>query len=633
MIIGVRLKKILPLLIIVFVFVNTYGQVKSELRGVWLTNVDSNVLNSDQNISDAMNYLASIGINVVFPVVYNKGYTLYPSKVMQDLFNTPVLPNSSFVNRDFLKRLIIEAHRNGIEVIPWFEFGFSTSYSDNGGHIIAKFPDWALKDNTGKLVVKNGFDWMSAINPDAQNFMLSLMTEVMDNYDVDGVQGDDRLPAMPVEGGYDSVTVSIYKSEHSGQTPPTDYTNAAWMKWRADKLTQFLSRLHDSVKVRSKNLILSTSPTPYSWGYREYLQDSKTWVQQGLIDNVIPQLYQYDISNFNYALNTNWNNVGQYIPDNYSPGILAKIGSYVVDTTFLQQMLTATRNKGAKGECFFFYEALRANNNAIGDFLKAHFYQEPAVLPFRNGKIWRPKAQIVNETDSTVNLVGDWSTYLMKGYEGAILRTSDTLNYASITYNFNVGAAAYYDIYSYRTPNTTWTPDGNYTLYSENDSSYVSVNQSDLSKKGWYKIGTVYLSPGNQKVVKLDNTNLKSGNYLVADAIMLMVNRKLSPDAVLAVRDDKNTQKNIPSNFEVSNNYPNPFNPSTTIKYSINKSAHVKLLVYDILGREVEELVNSQKQAGEYSVRFDANNLSSGVYFYKFQAGQFTKTHKMILLK
>ncbi len=627
------MRKILIIIVLIFFVVKLTGQQKSELRGVWLTNVDSNVLSSDQNISGAMDYLASIGINVVFPVVYNKGYTLYPSKIMDSLFNDPVLPNSPFVNRDFLKRLIIEAHRNGIEVIPWFEFGFATSYKENGGHIIAKFPQWALKDKNGNLVTKNGFDWMSAINPDAQNFILSLMMEVVDNYDVDGVQGDDRLPAMPVEGGYDSVTVQIYKSEHAGQIPPTDYANAAWMKWRSDKLTQFLARLRDSVKSRDKNLVLSCAPSPYSWGYSQYLQDSKSWVQQGLVDNMIPQLYQYDINNYNYSLNSTWNDVGQYNPKIFTAGLLIKIGSYLVDTTFLQQMMNADRSKGTIGESYFFYEGLRANNNQIGNFLKDNYYQKPAILPYRNGNVWRPKAKIHNETDPETIVTGNWNTYLMKGFEGAILRTSDTVNYASIQYNFNIDSSAYYDVFTYRTPNTPWTMKALYTLFSDKDSTEFIVDQSDLSKKGWYKIGTVHLSSGTHKVLKLDNSQLEPGKYLVSDAVMIMINRKLSPDVILSV-NKKDAVNNIKiNNYKLCQNYPNPFNPSTTFSFEIPVRSFVRITVYNILGEKVQTLLDEEKNAGKYNVKFNAEALSSGIYIVEMRAGSIARFRKTLLLK
>jgi len=83
----------------------------------------------------------------------------------------------------------------------------------------------------------------------------------------------------------------------------------------------------------------------------------------------------------------------------------------------------------------------------------------------------------------------------------------------------------------------------------------------------------------------------------------------------------------------LSQNYPNPFNPSTTIKFELPKASIVTLSLYDILGREVSELVNEKKNAGWYEVKFDAAGLSSGVYFYRLRAGDFTQTKRLLLLK
>jgi len=89
----------------------------------------------------------------------------------------------------------------------------------------------------------------------------------------------------------------------------------------------------------------------------------------------------------------------------------------------------------------------------------------------------------------------------------------------------------------------------------------------------------------------------------------------------------------IPTTYLLSQNYPNPFNPSTTISFSIPTSEFVTLKVYDVLGREVATLVNENLNAGSYSYNFDASNLTSGVYFYKLQAGKYSETKKMILSK
>jgi hypothetical protein len=90
---------------------------------------------------------------------------------------------------------------------------------------------------------------------------------------------------------------------------------------------------------------------------------------------------------------------------------------------------------------------------------------------------------------------------------------------------------------------------------------------------------------------------------------------------------------NNPEEFELFNNYPNPFNPSTTIKYSLASDDQVSLIVYDILGREVQTLVNEYQRSGIHEVRFNANQLSSGIYFYRLKSGNSYLTKTMILEK
>jgi hypothetical protein len=89
----------------------------------------------------------------------------------------------------------------------------------------------------------------------------------------------------------------------------------------------------------------------------------------------------------------------------------------------------------------------------------------------------------------------------------------------------------------------------------------------------------------------------------------------------------------LPTEFVLSNNFPNPFNPSTTIQYSIPKASQISLRVFDALGREVKILVDEFKEAGNYTINFDASNIPSGVYFYTISAGEFAQTKKMILMK
>lgn len=633
-------KKIALLLIMLPVFLfslDMQSEQTPEFRAVKITNVDSDVMFSDQRISEAMDYLASIGINVILPVVWNGSgadgvYTLYPSAVMDSLFGRSMHPAFP-ARRDPLQRIIIEAHRNGMEVMPWFEMGFSTSYSQNGGHILQTFPDWALHDRQGNLVVKNGFDWMSAINPEVQAFIMSLVTEVIDIYDVDGIEFSDRIPAMPVEGGYDPVTVDIYKAEHKGSAPPADYTDAGWMRWRADKLNQFMAQMRDSIKARSEHLLFSSSPGIYPWSYQEYLQDSKTWMDEGLIDNIIPQLYRYNLNDYIYELNKALGYTPVWMQDDFYSGMLIRIGSWVITPKFLLRCMQANRDRDVNGEAFFFYEGLRANNNQLGDTLKATFYTEPALLPHRNGVDFRPRARIVNENDPGAEILGDWNESDISGYRSGILINKGN-RHGAVRYRFEVPQSAWYDVYAYIVTGPLATERARYLIYSADDSAEVLLNQQDYYHRGWQALQTAYLNAGEQTVLQLDNFNVPAGRYVVADAAMIMINRKLSPDVVVSLLQTANANnQKTPRAFQLLQNHPNPFNAVTRITYIVENKSQINLSVYNILGNKLQTLIHKLHEPGIYSVDFDAVALASGVYFFRLKGDNWVESKKCVLIK
>ena len=95
-----------------------------------------------------------------------------------------------------------------------------------------------------------------------------------------------------------------------------------------------------------------------------------------------------------------------------------------------------------------------------------------------------------------------------------------------------------------------------------------------------------------------------------------------------------NDPDNFPTEYSLQNNYPNPFNPTTTISYVLPKSSAVELSVYSLTGQKIQTLVNQEQAAGSYALTFDASNLASGVYFYRLNVvGEFSQVNKMILLK
>ncbi|MEO7309105.1 MAG: family 10 glycosylhydrolase [Chitinophagaceae bacterium] len=326
------------------------------VRGVWVTTAASTALNSRTNIQDMVTNCKTAGINNIFVVVYNNARTTYPSTVMNNLIGKPIL--ETFAGRDPLLEVIQEAHAKNIKVHAWFEYGFASSYSAAGGPIVAAKPTWAAKDASGILTVKNGFDWLNGINPEVQQYMIDLFKEVVTNYNVDGVQGDDRLPAMPSTAGYDAYTVALYKSENGGANPPASYTDAAWTTWRAKKLNAFLKRLRTEVKAIKPAVQFTMAPSVYPFSLTEYLQDWPTWVDSSWVDAILPQCYRYDIASYNSTLaqqKTYYKNTA--IP--FYPGVLLKSGTYTAAPAYLSQMVQSNRSSGFKGECFFFYEGLK----------------------------------------------------------------------------------------------------------------------------------------------------------------------------------------------------------------------------------------------------------------------------------
>jgi uncharacterized lipoprotein YddW (UPF0748 family) len=314
-----------------------------KIRGVWLTTAASNVLDSKANIVEAMKLLADTGFNTVFPVVWNNGYTLYPSAVLKKNFGIEILP--AFTGRDILAEVIEAATPLGLEVIPWFEYGFAAAYKQNGGHIIAKKPEWEAKDKKQQRLIKNDFVWMNSLDPEVQNFLLNLFLEVVKNYKIAGVQGDDRLPAMPSEGGYDNKTKVLYHNQF-GEDPPLDFKNRPWLEWRANILNNFLARLYREVKKINPNLIVSMSPSPYPFGFNEYLQDVPTWINRQIVDLIHPQLYPQSLDAYKGLVDDVVDRFQQKNLSKISPGILIRSGNYQITPDTLWQSILHNRRSG-----------------------------------------------------------------------------------------------------------------------------------------------------------------------------------------------------------------------------------------------------------------------------------------------
>lgn len=149
--------------------------------------------------------------------------------------------------------------------------------------------------------------------------------------------------------------------------------------------------------------------------------------------------------------------------------------------------------------------------------------------------------------------------------------------------------------------------------------TYIGAFAPDTSQFYWGAAYQFYTQP-TQDSMHVEMAKYFIGNYTTGDLIV-----------VTGVNDDKGHF--APASYALNQNYPNPFNPATVISYQLPVVSKVRLTVYDVLGREVATLVNEMKPAGSYTARWNAAGFASGVYFYRIEAGKFTETRKLMLMK
>lgn len=348
----------------------------SERRAVWMTNMGAALLHHSAHLDETFGELAALNFNTVYPSVWNRGYTLYPSAVAKATFGARIAPRLHQAPHDILQSFIREAHHQGLAVMPWFEYGLM---APSRSHLAQRHPDWLTRAANGKkffdphpqphqasrrmpLPLRNfAFEfrgtnmvWLNPIHPKVQTFLTNLIVETVDRYKVDGIQLDDHF-GMPVTLGYDAYTVNLYKQEHAGKLPPRNPYDSAWMRWRSRKLTLLMSKIAKAVRAKNPNCVISLSPSPARSAYREYLQDWPTWVKQGLIDEVVVQVYRDKTETLIANLNDrSLQQARSHVP--VSIGLWTGPLGGAKPLAQIQQQVTAVRKLGFQGIAFFSWE-------------------------------------------------------------------------------------------------------------------------------------------------------------------------------------------------------------------------------------------------------------------------------------
>ncbi|MGB7085159.1 MAG: family 10 glycosylhydrolase [Phormidesmis sp.] len=366
----------------------------AEIRGVWITNVASGVLFSPWGIPRAMHQLAYMHFNTVYPVVWNRGKSFYHSATLKKITGQAMAPLLALTHptEDPLQEMVRLGHRHDLRVMPWFEYGFMVPLN---AAIAQQHPDWLTCRRNGSRQLQSGLlgtdeaseldsesvgelgskpaskgvlsrllssgaptqlGWLNPLHPSVQGLLLGLVEEVVSQYDVDGIQFDDHF-SWPVEFGYDPYTVSLYQAEHQGQSPPRNPADKDWIRWRADKLSHFMHVLHARVTARCPTCLLSLSPNPAKFAYRFYLQDWRTWVKQGWVDELVIQVYRDDLAQFEWELSKGpLQEARDRIP--VSIGILTGTWRRPIPFEQIRQQVESSRDRHFSGISFFYWDTL-----------------------------------------------------------------------------------------------------------------------------------------------------------------------------------------------------------------------------------------------------------------------------------
>jgi len=167
-----------------------------------------------------------------------------------------------------------------------------------------------------------------------------------------------------------------------------------------------------------------------------------------------------------------------------------------------------------------------------------------------------------------------------------------------------------------------WVPETSVWYYARDD----SIGKSSDNGDSWF---TMY-SAENDALFGIDAVKQDSRIYAWAITYNGLILKCLDTAVTIGITP---LSGKVPSAFKLGQNYPNPFNPTTTISFDIPKHSFIRLFVYDVLGRQVALLIEQDMNPGSYEVKFDGKNYSSGVYFYKLTADEFSETKKMVIIK
>lgn len=337
------------------------------VRGVYLPSPShTNSFGNYNNLCESMDLLADLNFNCIYVCAWAATKTAWPSEVL--------LKNSTYSSveelnmyryytggsGDAIADMISEGHKRNIKVILWFEYGFMHAVGgvNTDDPLLAKHPDWIGLNSSGNYCNYNGTDfYLNSYSSEVQQFMLDLVAEAVNHYpELDGIQGDDRLPASPTNAGYNKETLDEYVAQ-TGKSRPTGAKNADFEKWKMNNLNQFALKLHDTVKNIRRDCLVCFAPNKYPWAYNNLCQDWPSWVKSGACEFLTVQCYV--TANYERDVNSQIAEMKKITSKNiFQPAMILKNGANLLSAEMLSEQLCYNRKVGTMCEAQFWFDGL-----------------------------------------------------------------------------------------------------------------------------------------------------------------------------------------------------------------------------------------------------------------------------------
>ncbi|WP_428236418.1 family 10 glycosylhydrolase [Gracilimonas sp.] len=660
-------KKSILLLIVSLLAGSTLAQQneppKKEFRATWM----ATVINLDwpasgnlpvrfqkESLTDRLDDLKAAGINTLYFQIRTEGDALYDSDIEPwSKYLTGeegVAPDPYW---DPLEFVIEEAHKRGMELHAWLNpyramrtipDDFSQKIFNNESideslkPILGRYYDANSKNKLPRTTARDSLhvankhpEWLFVMNdkiaimnpglPEVMEYNVKVVMDVVNRYDVDGIHFDDYFyPYPPNHMGSSNDNEALDDSTFAQYPRGFDDKD----DWRRNNIDLFVEMLHDSIQVVKPWVKFGISPfgiwksgipqgTSGMDAYSVIYGDGIAWLEQRTIDYITPQLY-WAFTRFgtaqDYGKLADWWAEQAVANDRHiypGHGLYRSSSSTFSNTLFdadeiPRQIRHNRNNENISGSVFFRSSNITTySSKGFADSLKTNFYKYAALQPTMAWKDTTapnsPQNLVVNrdsEKEYVFELSWDKPEVDMQTKASAAGHVDTLIKYA--VYRVDAGSS----------PNTVEEMESPYNLVAvTGETSYTDIAPPS-EESHWYFVTAV------------SRNNVESEPTAAAEGGIVVSNEEV---------------EETPEQISLSQNYPNPFNPVTRITFDLPNSGFTTLKVFDMLGRQVTELVSRNMTAGEHTVNFDASELSSGIYIYQLNMGDVSLTRRMTLIK